>query len=160
MPLTPSLSVNTTNLQYAVLTIDGGGAKDSTIWKYRVFRKENLQADSFYYELGETDTTSYIDHPRPRNLAGAQISWAYRVQAYVFGSGWSTGTSRTVTGVTIAAVTDAEIQSSGVLGAATSAGTFSNTYLAQAESKPTGSTNLDQESWVICEILPLTVSSV
>tara|TARA_R110002012_G_scaffold297035_1_gene494799 strand:+ start:11492 stop:11968 length:477 start_codon:yes stop_codon:yes gene_type:complete len=157
--MSASLSVNTTNLQYAVLTIDGGGTKPVTIWKYRIFRKENAQADSFYYELGETTTTSFTDHPRPRNLAGGQISWAYRVQAYVFGVGWSSGTSRTVTGVTIAAVTDAEITSSGVLGAATSAGTFSNTYLAQAESKPTGSTNLDQETWVICEILPLTVSS-
>ena len=156
-----SLSISAANKQYVVLTIDGG-SKPSGTEKYRIERKENSLSSANYLIVAETTSAVYNDHPRPRNLAGNLIAWDYRVKAYLTASGWDSGIvdDNAGSGYEIAAVTDAQITSSGALGAATSAGTFSNTYLAQAESKPTGSTNSDQETWVILEILPLTASSV
>lgn len=156
-----SLSISTASKQYAVLTIDGGSKPGGTE-KYRIERKENSLSSAKYLIVAETTSAVYNDHPRPRNLAGAQIAWDYRVKAYLTASGWDSGIvdDNSGNGYTIAAVTDTEITNSGVLGAATSAGTFSNTYLAQAESKPSPGTNLDQETWVVLEILPLTASSV
>jgi len=157
-----SLTVTTTNLQSVSITIDGG-TKPATVWKYRIERKENSQAASYYYIVTETSSPTYTDYARPRPVAISgyptnPISWDYRVKAYIFGSGWDAGL--TSTGHTIAAITDAQITSTGVLGSATSSGTFSNTYISQTETKPSAGTNLFQESLVVCEILPLTVSSV
>ena len=150
-----TLSVNDSN-QYVVFTMDSG-TKPTNTWKYEIQRKETGQASSYYYTITKTSDATYTDHPRPTNASGTQITWDYRVRPYIFGTGWSTWVEET--GVAISSVNDTQISNSGVLSTATSSGNMNNTYLAQGETKPSGSTNLDENTWVVTEILPLTVSS-
>lgn len=159
-----TLSVSTSGKQNAVLTTASPPAGTT---KYKIERKlwfsPSVISDVSYLEIAETTNAVYNDYPRPLTTGSTPVNLriAYKVTPFASGSyGTAVEATNTDEGFQIASVTDAQITSSGALGSATSAGTFSNTYLAQAESKPTGSTNSDQESWVITEILPLTASSV
>ena len=157
-----TLAVSTTGKQNAVLTISSPPAGTT---KYKIERKlwfsPSVITDVSYLEIAETTSTTYNDYPRPVTISDVSLRSAYKVTPFVSGS-WGTAVeeNNSTNGFQIAAVTDTEISNSGVLGAATSAGTFSNTYIAQTEVKPSPGANLDQETWVVLEILPLTASSV
>jgi len=148
-------SINSSN-QYVTLTMDGG-SKPSGTWKYGIERKEKSASD--WLSIKETTSAVYVDHPRPTDTAGTQIEWNYRVRAYIFIGGWTAYLPSPIVDTAIATVTDGQIASSGILGSVTSAGSFNNTYITQGESMPTTGANLDRNTWVVTEILPLTISS-
>jgi hypothetical protein len=152
----PTLSVSTANKQHAVLTLDSG-TKPSGTEKYQIERKESSVSD--YLLSAETTSAVYNDHPRPRNAdSTSALTWDYRARAYLTASGWSSY-STPVTGNSISPITDTQVGSIDVLGAATSAGTFSNTYITNSETIGS-SPNQDKDTLVLCEIIPLTTGSV
>ena len=153
------LAVTTTGLLSVKLTFDGG-TRPGTIGHYKIERRRNGTTD--FLVIHETEQAIVYDRPRAwyADSLGAYtgISWDYRGYAYITAS--SSYDTVSVTHITnIATPTNAQIDYSGVLEPATSAGTFSNTYLAQTEAKPVIGIDV-QETWAVIGILPLSVSSV
>tara|TARA_R110000751_G_scaffold47777_2_gene106846 strand:- start:262 stop:732 length:471 start_codon:yes stop_codon:yes gene_type:complete len=152
-----SFTVTTLGLQSATLEMDGG-TKPGTTGHYLIKRKPNGTPFAIYLVIYKTTEATVYDHPRSQNTAGVVISWDYVAYSYITAtSSYDSGIA--VMGPSIQPVTDAQIISSGVAEPTSSVGTISNTYLAQTETKPTGSTNLDENTWTVTKVIPLAVSS-
>ena len=171
-----SFTVTTTGLQSATLLMDGG-TKPGTTGHYLIKRKPHFMADGVtttpfadYLVIYKTTEATVYDHPRSQNTAGVVISWDYNAYAYITAtSSDDSGIAVTINSIHpvttaqiqstgIAAPTNAQIDYSGVTEPTTSAGTFSNTYIAQAEAKPVTGADV-QETWAVTGILPLAASS-
>ena len=99
-------------------------------------------------------------------LTDTQLLWAYRAYSYItalsaYGSPIEDDDS--TAGYGIAGISNSAgdattyIDPSGVAEPTTSAGTMSNTYLAQAESVTTNV--FDRDSWTTTKVIPLAASS-
>jgi len=153
-----NLVATASSLLSVKLTLDGG-TRPGTIGHYKIERTRSGFTD--YLVIYETELALLYDHPRAwyADSLGAStgIPWRYRAYAYVTATGIYDDVSDEWV-INIATPTNTQIDYSGVLEPATSAGTFSNTYLAQTEAKPTIGADV-QETWAIIGILPLSVSS-
>ena len=139
------------------LTLDGG-TKPSTIGHYKIERARNVAPYTDYLVIYETELALLYDHPRAWGPDGSALSWRYRAYAYITASSsYDTVSSSYI--INIATPTNTQIDYSGVEEPATSAGTLSNTYIAQTESKPVGYWDDIQNTWTVAEILPLAASS-
>lgn len=155
-----NLVATASSLLSVKLTLDGG-TKPEDIGHYKIERARNVTPFTDYLVIYETELALLYDHPRAwyaNNLGvSTGISWRYRAYAYIT----ATSSYDTVSGVyiiNIATPTNAQIDYSGVSEPTTSAGTFSNTYIAQTEPKPTIGADV-QETWAVTRILSLAVSS-
>jgi hypothetical protein len=151
-----NLAATSSTLLSVKLTLDGG-TKPGTIGHYKIERARNVLPLA-YLVIYETELALLYDHPRGWGPDGSGLSWRYRAYAYITASSsYDTVSSAYI--ITIATPTNAQIDYSGVTEPTTSAGTFSNTYIAQTESKPVGDWSELQETWAVTEILPLAASS-
>ena len=157
-----SFTVATTGLQSATLLMDAG-TKPGTTGHYLIKRKPHFKADGVtttpfadYLVIYKTTEATVYDHPRSQNTAGVVISWDYNAYSYITAtSSYDSGIA--VTSKSIQPVTTAQIQSTGIAEPTTSAGTMSNTYLAQTEMAPSNA--YDKDSWTVTKVIPLAVSS-
>ena len=160
-----SLAITTTNLQSVKITIDGG-TKPSGTDHYKIMRKPNGTAASSYLQVYKTTLALIYDHPRPRSPDGTQLEWDYKVYSYITASSaYDSGTEddNSGAGYGIAEITNSSsdattyIDPSGVAEPTTSAGTISNTYIAQPESVTTNA--FDRDTWTVTKVIPLGASS-
>ena len=154
-----NLVATSSTLLSVKLTLDSG-TKPATIGHYKIERARNVAPYTDYLVIYETELALLYDHPRAwysDSGVSTGISWRYRAYAYIT----ATSSYDTVSGIyviNIATPTNAQIDYSGVTEPTTSAGTFSNTYIAQAEAKPVIGADV-QETWAVTGILPLAASS-
>jgi len=153
-----NLVATSSTLLSVKLTLDLG-TKPPTIGHYKIERARNV-APFAYLVIYETELALLYDHPRAwysDSGVSTGISWRYRAYAYITAtSSYDTVSSEYI--INIATPTNAQIDYSGVSEPTTSAGTFSNTYIAQTEAKPTIGADV-QETWAVTRILSLAVSS-
>ena len=161
MPVTFTVTVED---QAVTLEVDSG-TKPATTGHYLIQRRPNGAAASDYLTIYKTTSATVYDHPRPRDTAGTtltdtQLLWAYRAYSYITAtSTYDTAVEddNSGSGFGIPTVVVLDITSTGVAEPTTSAGTMSNTYLAQAETAPTNA--YDKDSWTTTKVIPLAASS-
>ena len=152
-----SFTVTTTGLQSVTLVIDGG-TKPGTTGHYLIKRKPNGTAFGELLTIYKTTEATVYDHPRPRSPVGISLVWDYAAFSYITATS-SYDSGILVTSASIPAVSDTMISNTDIAEPTSSVGTISNTYLPQGESPPTGSTNLDKNTWTLTKVIPLAVSS-
>ena len=151
-----NLVATSSTLLSVKLTLDLG-TKPEEIGHYKIERARNVTPFTDYLVIYETELALLYDHPRAWGPDGGGLAWRYRAYAYITAS----SSYDTVSGVyiiNIATPTNAQIDYSGVSEPTTSAGTFSNTYIAQTETKPAIGIDV-QDTWAVTRILSLAVSS-